>query len=699
MGSRGLNRFECFFVPANDGSPRYARLPRFTRSRNPRSGLRTIALGFAAIGLVLVGAGALGGCKADDQVAPPISPGSPFNGPNYLNGSIGSYCRVEGSDSMIVSGYGLVVNLPGTGSPEIPQFLRQRLETLVRRQNLLDRPELRGFTPERFLRRTDNAIVEVYGLIPPGATPGTTFDLVIRALDADAQTTSLAGGLLMTVDLAVGGANPQGLFATPRAQGDGSIFANPIDVNDARAALGSDFDAELMDDFSRQAVVPNGGRATRVRNIRLVLNQASFARAASIADRINSTLYLEPGERGRTANARTDLYIDLQVPRRFRDRSEEFVNLVMFTFLQSQSEFQSVKAQDLLRRLRESSANSQRGNPAAQQATQTLADQVLYGFRAMGKTVLPTLRTAYDDEDPLVRRIVLEAGVYLEDPRAIEPLIEAALRSPPALRASMAISLARLARVPAAGMALRQLVDDDDASVRIAAYEAMADVGHPQLLRTGIYGEADLKFIIDEMPWTRESMVYITQKGVPRIAIFGSDPVMAPPITASLWDNRLMLRSDPAPMPRVRDLFGHEVLVRGPKGASPVEVFHRGRGADGSVQHAILPTLTNFIKLLGHKPSARRPQDGLDMTYAQVVEAVYSLSDSGVIPTDVRLDLNPLVEVLTRRRDAPEVELRPETELPQDGLPALGSEPGLPEAVSDVDAIVEEANAAVGPLG
>ncbi len=421
-------------------------------------------------------------CKSDYQTAPPPAPGAVYNGPAYLRGSVGSLVRVEGNEPMLVSGFGLVVNLPNTGSPEVPQYLRQRMLTQVRRQNLLDRPEFRGISAERFLLREDNAVVRVFGEVPPGATPGTTFDLFVFALDEDLSTTSLASGLLMPTDLGVNGVNTANAAVTRRANGDGPIFANPLEaVTD---------DANPVRDFQRQAVVPNGGTVTTVRNIRLVLNQASYAQAASIADRINATLFLDPAERGRTANARTDQIIDLQVPQRFADRPQEFVNLVLFTFLQSDRAFLQAKQTDLLRRLR--------GNP-----TVDIAEQCEYAFRSMGKLSLQQLRGVYDDPDPIVRRTALRAGIALGDEAAVAPLVTLAASADAQDRIQAGEVLTRLPRHRDAIGALRRLVDDEDLNVRLATYEAMAQTGHPLLDRTGVYGQAALKYVIDRVPGTR----------------------------------------------------------------------------------------------------------------------------------------------------------------------------------------------------
>ena len=47
-----------------------------------------------------------------------------FTGPRYLRGSIGSYGRFVNNGYRYVGGYGMVVDLNGTGSNEVPGFLR-----------------------------------------------------------------------------------------------------------------------------------------------------------------------------------------------------------------------------------------------------------------------------------------------------------------------------------------------------------------------------------------------------------------------------------------------------------------------------------------------------------------------------------------------------------------------------------------------
>src|ERR1041385_6050258 len=58
--------------------------------------------------------------KAEIAVPPPPT----YHGPAFLRGSVGSVVELRNNRDVVVSGYGIVVGLDGTGSGDCPAFLR-----------------------------------------------------------------------------------------------------------------------------------------------------------------------------------------------------------------------------------------------------------------------------------------------------------------------------------------------------------------------------------------------------------------------------------------------------------------------------------------------------------------------------------------------------------------------------------------------
>ncbi|MCC6581796.1 MAG: hypothetical protein IT440_15295, partial [Phycisphaeraceae bacterium] len=86
-------------------------------------GLRLVLRGLIGTMVAMGLAVAWFGCEA--RQPPPAPPGPAFTGPAYLQGTVGSMTKLRGYEPLLVSGYGLVVDLQGTGSADVPDFLRK----------------------------------------------------------------------------------------------------------------------------------------------------------------------------------------------------------------------------------------------------------------------------------------------------------------------------------------------------------------------------------------------------------------------------------------------------------------------------------------------------------------------------------------------------------------------------------------------
>ncbi len=582
--------------------------------------------------------------------APGVAPMPTYTGPAYLRGTIGSLTRLRpGTEQpMLVNGYGIVVNLNGTGSTTAPPALRQALINQMKKYGLGSANlKTLDMTPERVLADPNTAVVRIDGLVRPGALPGQRFDVLVSAIDS--QTTSLDGGTLWTSTLAVGGAQQAFKYLREQATAYGPIYDNPY-----RDETNSDGSQE----FGReQAIVVAGGTVTAARDLELVLNQSSYTRCRAIADRINERF-------GKTTDAKplahpvTDQLIEINVPPRYADDPGQLIELIMHLYLQTGPGFEEQQATRL--------AEILRTDPETERS-------VRLAWQSLGRPTVQVLRQYYNDPDMHVRLAALEAGAWLDDERASESLSELAENPDPALRIRAARALVSLPRSIKGSRALKSLLDDEETAVRIAAYESLSSINDGVISEGRVFVTDelgnDLKYIIDAVPSERP-LVYITQVGVPRIVIFKPDLGFKTPLLTHMWDHRLMLTMDPGQ--NYLNLFYQPAFKTNPD-------------APSSIKLKTMPDLKTLVYVLGHKPTIEQPNEGLDLTYSQVVNVVYQLCQQGDVEAPIEVVVSPLAKQVTDFEKADTVpdrlETRPETSGPDD---VSQTDPGASPGVAPV---------------
>ena len=609
--------------------------------------------------LSLVAVLSLAACRGpgDPGNAPP---GPTYTGPQYLYNTVGSLTRLSNNEFLPVSGFGLVVDLNGTGSSEVPQYLRQWLinDMTKRGVGLTKFRDVLDASPEQVLADDRTSVVRVRGLIPPGAVAGDRFDLLVEA--ADTRTTDLAGGRLWEASLAQGGVNPQQAFVEPQAIGRGPIYVDPVNPQTD--------DKFAIEEARRRAIIVNGGIVEKSRTLELVLNQPSSRLSREVQDKINERFPAEPNARWQTANATSPLVIEVKIPNRYRDQPQLFLDLVQHLYINRDRNFEPLQAQRLAEEL---VADPAKRNP------------VVWAWKSLGPRALPVISRYYANPvakpgeappPPLpteLRLAALDAGAFLGDERASEYLLELAGDPDPKVRRTVAESLVNLPSSFRGERALRQLLDDANNSVRIAAYEALARTGDSMIVRTlllgpKINGRPELKFTIDRVPSDRP-LIFISQRDYPRLVIFDPDLGFAAPTVAGVWNNQLMVRQmDPDAS---AELFYQQPVVKD------------GRRTVETHTEPIDPTVATFAYVLAHdwRNDPRDTQVGFDLTYGQVVDAVYQLVLSGAIESEVEISRSVLANLI---RELDEKPSQPGPERPETGpVPAPGD--GPPSAAPD----------------
>ncbi|MBX3377902.1 MAG: flagellar basal body P-ring protein FlgI [Phycisphaeraceae bacterium] len=583
--------------------------------------------------------------------------------PAALRGTIGAEASLTGRAApILISGFGLVVGLPGTGGGDLPPRIAATMERqlgqmqMTRSSDALTGTIFEGKTPAQILRMKEVAVVIVYSQVVPGAPDGVEFDVYVTSINKGPDI-SLEGGWLYTTDLHPGPPSTFGSVTTrPIAKARGQIFINPF--------AGSSTGPSRMD-----GRILGGGTIVNSMNLELVLDNESHSRAASIVSAINNRFPPGPGGEP-VARGRTARIIHITVPSAFREEAETFLRTLEHIQIQQGS------PQEFAKRY-----------IAAMKSQPSLADSMSWCLQALPqRAAVPFLRELYDSSEVRVRWAALRAGAALSDPLAAPMLKQMAQEGPASSRAEAVRLLGKLSAGPTVDTALRDQLDAKELTVRIAAYEALVDRAEsvqrrrlrehiqslPPAVRVARVVDESLatnrilelsgeslqgirrrviagKFILDIVP-SGDPLLYITQRGRPRLVIFGEKLELRRPTMVSTWNDRLMLLADsPTDDPRIFykwpdrvDEFGDVIPGRAVVGKAPVDV-------------------AALAEFLAHSPSIEDPRPGLGLTYSEVVGALYAFQTGRAIPAAFAVEEDYEQARLFAQSNEAQVEDRPDT--------------------------------------
>jgi len=628
-----------------------------------------------ALGLVVSGC-SLGGPREAAPRARAVAPELDRAMAPVLRGLIGAEVSFGGVEPVLVTGFGLVVGVNGTGGEMLPsEALASHMEREMSLMGigrgapvsgtLLAHPDGTGKTPRELLNDPEVAVVVVYARIPPGLPEGKRFDVFVQALNAS----SLRGGVLWTTELEIGRAQPfGGRQKRIIAEAKGPVFVNPY------SSPGSPGESTTGRAVGR---VLNGGVVTEPLDVLMQLDNPSHTRARSIASAINTRFPAGPMDRTPTARGMDDENIALSVPHTLRDRPEDFVRMVQHLPIDTR-----VPAEQYAIRYTE-----------AIQAEPALAEQLSWALRAVGPDVLPTVRDLYDHPQRVVRLAALTVGVHFRDGTTLSALETMASSGTTNERAQAIEMLGRIEAGPSLDASLGEMVNNADPVVRIAAYESLATraqrtqrariesrrndrfaaaageglpEGAAEILSKTWLPEGTIhgvsrepigdKFLLDRVRSDRP-MIYVTQQGRPTIALFGEVQINRPSL-ATAWDDRFILVSNTA-SDRIRLRY---------------EDYRTGR----ETRQDVSPDVAELIRFMAHTPSPEDPRPGLGMGYSDVVGVLHALWRAGALNAEFTTERDRLLIQLieaTRGADAEPRPERPGQEIEQDPLPI----PDLPD--------------------
>lgn len=616
-------------------------------------GMRLAVAATIGVGLVAA-AGGLGGCADEKPKMPEKPPPVLRDVPAPLRGTVGTEASLRGADPVLVSGFGLVVGLNGTGGGDLPGPIQVAMERElakggIGRGGVLDSGPLAGKTPREVLRDPNVAVVIVEAAVPPGAPEGAEFDVAVRTLPGS-TVTSLQGGTLWTTELRLGPATTYGQTRTRRlAEARGPVLVNPF--ADSQTGRG---------DQRTVGRVLGGGTVTEGLKMELVLDNESWSRASAIQNAINNRFPQGPGDREATARGRNASSLAISVPKAYAKKTIDFTQVLLAVRIDQGAPQESAKyyVEELKR-------------------TPALSGELSLCLEALGKVAVPFLAPMYEYPEPSPRMAALRAGAKLGDARTLPFLRDMALSGPGGLRAEAIELMGELPTNPRVNLALWELVDSKELDVRVAAYEALATRGDPLVDRTEIPNKAT----IDVVP-SRDPLIYVMQQVEPRIVIFGDGIKLRRGALVSMWDQRLMLTSD-----------GED---------DPVRLMYNDPRSDRVLQGKPPEDLMKFTAFLGRKSSVTDPTPGLNLSYSQMVGALYELHKQGGVQAAFATQRDRLLAQLYKASQTTQIQDRPDTTgAPVDDILVLPPQapPGTDLADAEPAKPTEPRKSMVVPLG
>jgi len=631
-------------------------MPNSTR----RLDIRLITLTICMMTLLVMSSVAMPGCRLMKKKKPVpkariTTPTVVRDLPSQLRGTIGAEARIIGNTPTMVSGIGFVVGLDGTGGLTLPEQYAGHLEREmglngVNISNDNAQSPLYGKSPRQLLRDRNTAAVIVQAAIPPGSSPGDSYDVYVRAINA----TSLEGGKLWTTELRIG---PPSTYNDKQAhiigKARGPLFLNPFAEPGVETSGISRNIGRILD----------GGYVTSGTEIQIILDNPSHQRVRQMVSAINAAFPAKAIDRGQTARGVDESSLFIKIPQRFSDRRDDFLELV--SHLTIDQSFPEVYAQRYASTI-ESNAY--------------LANDMSWCLEALGERAIPQLRPLYDHPESAPRLAALRAGAGLGDPMCVDGLSRIAIDGPESLRTDAIALLARIEDSLVPDKILRGLLESKQLNIRVEAYEGLmqrAINARKRQLARNIGGVGSInraavesgamdqqidvlariqlpadpvrgvsrqliagKFFLDIVPYG-EPLIYITQHHEPRIVLFGADQYVRTPMLASAWSDRLMLASDT-------------------KG-DPIRLYYRDDQKRKTYSHPDVPgNLPALVEFLAIEPTPGSVHRGLGLSYSRVVGALYEMYNDLGIEAGFTTEQDQLLADLLASIEPTDIEIRAE---------------------------------------
>lgn len=497
--------------------------------------------------------------------------------------TIGLVSTYYATESVAVRGIGLVAGLAGTGSSECPPGIRAELEKYIWKQM----PKESEINPSLLIDSQNTAVVEIFAVIPPLATPQIAFDVFVRPLSST-QTTSLNGGYLYTAEL-------KEMSRLTRVE-QFTQFSKTL-----ATAEGPIFTKISADNSTKEWYVLGGGRSTEEGFVKLVLNTPNFVTANAIRNRINERF--GPKTAIPTSAAECTLYF----PARYLDQKQRFLKMVSTLILADNPEIRNEYTQSLLQRL----------------STETDKESAEIALEGIGKPALDYLSNLLDHTDPSVQFHAARCMLNIGDSRPLPLLRRIILDTNSPYRIEAIRTVGQSAKRNDARPMLLNALSDSDISVRLAAYEMLGRLNSPEISRSII---AKGSFVVDRVTCSGPKAIYVYRQLSPRIVVFGS-PVYC--------EQNIFVQSDDG-----------TVTISAQPGDKYISVSRRHPSRPRVVGPlSVAYELGNLIQALGEVPDVTdtsAPRPGLAIPYSEIIQILEKMCSLNALKSQFIAESEPV---------------------------------------------------------
>ena len=492
-----------------------------------------------------------------------------------LGATIGSLVTVREVKPVAVEGFGLVGGLKGTGSADCPPAIRAYLTREIQRQL----PERGMLDVEKFMSSSDTAAVLIEGVFPEMPYRNQYFDVKVTALPST-QTTSLSGGGLMLAELKLPG--QLGVETRALADAKGPIFIDKI--------------SETAPD-ERTGYILAGGKVLDDYRVILDLHQSDFRVANGIRNLINGRF----GET--TAQAVQPDRIDLLVPAKYREHPRRFIAIVNAMFVTENPQVTIERVGTLAKRLTE---------------PKTRYDSEV-ALEAIGNRCIGALEALLNSGDEQVRLSAGRCALNLGSDAGLAPLRRIAMNKDSDLRLEALEAVGTGASRNESAALARMLLDDEDFSIRLTAYEQLRKLSDVTISQDFV----GRNFYLEQVTRAKRKAIFVSRSGQPRIVLFG--------VPIQCQDNIFVQSKE------------GDITINSAAGQNYVTLIRKHPKRTGVIAQAQSSfRLDDVIKALCQEPPKEGDSatGGLGVTYADAIAFVKQMCDKGAV--DAEFHAGPL---------------------------------------------------------
>jgi hypothetical protein len=319
--------------------------------------------------------------------------------------------------------------------------------------------------------------------------------------------------------------------------------------------------------------------------------------------------------------------VELKIPPEYMARKRVFLEQVMHTTLNGNPILLEKRAKELV---------AEATHPDAE------FESIALAWESIGRSVIPIIRDLYKHSLPDTSFYAGRTGMRLLDNGGMDAVARHARDPQSKYRMAAIEELGYAVTLYGSGQTLKELLDDPDEEVRIAAYTGLRRRPHPAISRQ-IMDQDNL--ILDMVESNGPHLIYVQRLGQPVVAIFGSQTRCDPPAVfpdAERNDHRRLLTT-----------------IGAQTGSNHLTVVYKNKRT-GQVSPQLKAPLAvgQLVKFLAdsRQMDGKDFVSGLSVPYSEVLDILQAFCNHGTIAAKL------MVEQGTARPEGSSEEDRPETE-------------------------------------